>query len=30
MNKVIFHKKSLERIASPDKMDEYLKLSSPS
>lgn len=30
MNETIFRKKSLERIASPDKLDDYLKVSSPS
>ncbi|MDD3881704.1 MAG: hypothetical protein PHI27_05580 [Eubacteriales bacterium] len=30
MNQSIFRKKSLEHIASPDKLDEYLKASSPS
>ena len=30
MNETIFRKKSLERIASPDKLDDYLKVTSPS
>lgn len=30
MNGTIFRKKSLERIASPDSLDDYLKVSSPS
>lgn len=30
MKETIFRKKSLERIASPDKLDDYLKVSSPS
>lgn len=30
MNETIFRKKSLERIASPDKLDDYLKVSGPS
>lgn len=30
MNETIFHKKSLERLASPDRLDDYLKVSSPS
>lgn len=30
MNETIFRKKSLERIASPDQLDDYLKVSSPS
>ena len=30
MNQTIFRKKSLERIASPDKLDDYLKACSPS
>lgn len=29
MNETIFRQKSLERIASPDKLDAYLKVSSP-
>ena len=30
MNETIFRKKSLERIASSDKLDDYLKVTSPS
>lgn len=30
MNDTIFRKKSLERISSPDQLDDYLKVSSPS
>lgn len=30
MNNTIFRKKSLERISSPDQLDDYLKVSSPS
>lgn len=30
MNETIFRKKSLERIASPDQLDDYLKVSNPS
>lgn len=30
MNETIFRKKSLERIESPDKLDDYLKVTSPS
>ncbi len=29
MNDQIFRKKSLDRISSPDKLDEYLKISTP-
>ncbi|GAA6479567.1 hypothetical protein DW886_23760 [Enterocloster aldenensis] len=30
MNEIIFRKKSLERIAAPDELDDYLKVTSPS
>lgn len=30
MNKSIFRKKSLERISSPEEIDDYMKVTSPS